>query len=112
MNIIFNQTISYLECLNKANKHINNCIEQGYKSVAGLNKSEIKNRKVEYALIYFVEQCYYCTSEIQTTDQAYHYGQPIGTILKHKVGLGQLPVNDYAKHLYSIKCLADKLNGN
>lgn len=111
MNTIFNQTISYLECLNKANKHINSCIEQGYKSVAGLNKSEIKNRKVEYALMYFVEQCYYWTSEINTIDEAYHHNKPIGTILKHKVGLGQLSISEYAKHLYSIKCLADKLSG-
>lgn len=106
--IKFNQTISMLECVHNASEHINRCIANKTTGVIDLeNKSQVKNRIVEYAALYFVQSNYYSQLVIECEDLAAHYNKPIGTVIKKSVGIGQLSDKEYASILKCAKKLVD-----
>lgn len=106
--IKFKQTISMLECVHNASNHINRCIDNNTTGVIDLeNKSQVKNRIVEYAALYFVQSNYYSELLIECEDLASHHNKAIGTVIKKTVGIGQLSDNDYASILKCAKKLVD-----
>ena len=107
-HIKFNQTISMLECVHNASNHIKRCIDNKSTGVIDLeNKSQVKNRIVEYAALYFVQSNYYSELSIECEDLAIHYNKHIGTVIKKSVGIGQLSDNEYASILKCAKKLID-----
>lgn len=107
-HIKFKQTISMLECVHNASVHINRCIANRTTVVIDLeNKSQVKNRIVEYAALYFVQANYYSQLEIECEDLVNHYNKPIGTVIKKSVGIGQLSDSEYASILKHAKKLID-----
>lgn len=107
-NVLFNQTISMLECVHNASEHINRCIANKTTGVIGLeNKSQVKNRIVEYAALYFVQSNYYSQLGVECEDLVNHYNKPIGTVIKKSVGIGQLSDSEYASILKCAKKLVD-----
>lgn len=106
--IKFTQTISMLECVHNASDHINRCIDNKTTGVIDLeNKSQVKNRIVEYAALYFVQSNYYSELVIECEDLANHYDKHIGTIVKKSVGIGRLSDKEYASILKCAKKLVD-----
>lgn len=107
-HIKFKQTISMLECVHNASDHINRCIANKTTGVIDLeNKSQVKNRIVEYAALYFVQSNYYSELVIECEDLASHHNKPIGTVIKKTVGIGQLSDSEYASILKCAKKLVD-----
>ena len=107
-HIKFKQTISMLECIYNASKHIKRCIDNKTNGIIDLeNKSQVKNRIVEYAALYFVQSNYYSELLIECEDLAVHYNKHIGAVIKKSVGIGQLSDNDYASILKCAKRLVD-----
>lgn len=107
-HIKFKQTISMLECVHNASDHINRCIVNNTTGVIDLeNKSQVKNRIVEYAAMYFVQSNYYSELSIECEDLAIHYNKPISTVIKKSVGIGQLSDHEYASILKCAKKLVD-----
>ena len=107
-HIKFKQTISMLECVHNASDHINRCIANKTTGVIDLdNKSQVKNRIVEYAALYFVQSNYYSELVIECEDLVMHYGKPIDTVIKKLVGIGQLSDSEYASILKCAKKLVD-----
>ena len=97
-----------LECVHNASNHIKLCIANKTTGVIDLeNKSQVKNRIVEYAALYFVQSNYYSELLIECEDLASHHNKPIGTVVKKTVGIGQLSDNDYASILKCAKKLVD-----
>lgn len=110
-HIKFNQTISMLECIHNATNHIKRCIENKSTGVIDLeNQSQVKNRIVEYAALYFVQSNYYSELLIECEDLAIHYNKHIGTVIKKSIGIGQLSDNEYASILKHAKKLIDLKN--
>lgn len=106
--IKFNQNISMLECVHNASNHIKRCIDNKTTGVIDLeNKSQVKNRIVEYAALYYVQANYYSELSIECEDLAVHYNKPIGAVIKKAVGIGQLSDNEYASILKHAKKLVD-----
>lgn len=106
--IKFKQTISMLECVHNASNHIKLCIDNKTTGVIDLeNKSQVKNRIVEYAALYFVQTNYYSELLIECEDLAIHHNKPIGTMIKKSIGIGQLSDNEYASILKCAKKLID-----
>ena len=107
-HIKFKQTISMLECVHNASNHIKRCIDNKSVGVIDLeNKSQVKNRIVEYAALYFVQSNYYSELLIECEDLVSHHNKSIGTVIKKSVGIGQLSDNDYASILKCAKKLVD-----
>ena len=107
-NVLFKQTISMLECVHNTSVHINRCIANKTTGVIDLeNKSQVKNRIVEYAALYFVQSNYYSELSIECEDLVNHYNKPIGTVIKKSVGIGQLSDSEYASILKCAKKLVD-----
>lgn len=107
-HIKFKQTISMLECIYNATSHIKRCIDNKSTGVIDLeNQSQVKNRIVEYAALYFVQSNYYSELSIECEDLAIHYNKAIGTVIKKTVGIGQLSDNEYASILKQAKKLID-----
>lgn len=107
-HIKFKQTISMLECVHNASDHINRCIDNKTTGVIDLeNKSQAKNRIVEYAALYFVQANYYSELSIECEDLVNHYNKPIGTVIKKSVGIGKLSDKEYASILKCAKKLVD-----
>ena len=97
-----------LECVQNASDHISRCIANNTTGVIDLeNKSQVKNRIVEYAALYFVQANYYSELVIECEDLANHYNKPIGTVVKKSVGIGQLSDTEYASILKCAKKLVD-----
>lgn len=107
-NVLFKQTISMLECVHNASNHINRCIANRTTGVIDLeNKSQVKNRIVEYAALYFVQANYYSELVIECEDLVNHYNKPIDTVIKKSVGVDQLSDSEYASILKCAKKLVD-----
>ena len=107
-HIKFKQTISMLECVHNASDHINRCIANKTTGVIDLdNKSQVKNRIVAYAALYFVQANYYSEVVIECEDLVNHHNKPIGTVIKKSVGIGQLSDKEYASILKCAKKLVD-----
>ena len=107
-NVMFKQAISMLECVHNASNHIKRCIDNKTTGVIDLeNQSQVKNRIVEYAALYFVQANYYSELSIECEDLAVHYNKPIVTVIKKSVGIGQLSDHEYASILKCAKKLVD-----
>ena len=97
-----------LECVHNASDHIKRCITNKTTGVIDLeNKSQVKNRIVEYAALYFVQSNYYSELVIECEDLVNHYNKPIGTVIKKSVGIGKLSDKEYASILKCAKKLVD-----
>lgn len=107
-HIKFKQTISMLECVHNASNHIKRCIDNKTTGIIDLeNKSQVKNRIVEYAALYFVQSNYYSEISIECEDLASHHNKAIGTVIKKTVGIGQLSDHEYASILKCAKRLVE-----
>ena len=107
-HIKFKQTISMLECVHNASKHIKRCIDNKSTGVIDLeNKSQVKNRIVEYTALYFIQSNYYYDLLIECEDLVIHHNKPIGTVIKKSISIGQLSDNEYASILKQAKKLID-----
>lgn len=107
-HIKFKQAISMLECVHNASNHIKRCINNKTTGVIDLeNQSQVKNRIVEYAALYYVQANYYSELSIECEDLAVHYNKSISTVIKKSVGIGQLSDNEYASILKHAKKLVD-----
>lgn len=97
-----------LECVHNASVHTNRCIANKTTGVIDLeNKSQVKNRIVEYTAMYFVQSNYYSELSIECEDLVRHYNKPIGAVIKKSVGIGQLSDSEYASILKCAKKLVD-----
>jgi len=112
MNIIFNQTISMLECVSIAKKHIENNIAENSSGTRDIdNKSKLLNRIAEYAVMSYIRRNYYIESVISCDDRANHYGVPKGTVFIKGLGLGQIDQAIHAEHLKHARKLISQLIG-
>ena len=97
MNIIFNQTISMLECISIAKKHIESNIAKNSSGTKDINnQAKLLNRIVEYAVLIFVNRNYHRELLIECDQLAIHYNKPINTVIKKSVGVGELKASDEA----------------
>jgi len=100
MNIIFNQTISMLECVSIAKKHIENNIAKNSSGTADIdNRAKLLNRIAEYAVLIFINRNYYKQVIISCDDEVMHYGKPLNTVIKQGIGLGEIDQAIHAEHL-------------
>ena len=101
--------VTLIECYVSAHKHIVNCLFKNSSGVKDLdNDSKIKNRIVEYAVMYYVNANFYTEYVSECKESAMHHGVMVGTVIKNQVGLGQLPIQQLARITRNIKTIADK----
>ena len=101
MNIIYNKTISMLECLSIAKKHIENNIAKNSSGTKDINnRAKLLNRIAEYAVLIFINRNYYKQFIISCDDEVLHYNKPLGTVIKQGIGLGEI---DQAIHAEALK---------
>ena len=112
MNIIFNQTVSMLECLAIAKKHIENNIAKNSSGTKDINnRAKLLNRIAEYAVLIFVNRNYYKQFIITCDDEVMHYNKPLNTVIKKGIGLGEIDQSKHAEHLKHARKLIQQLNG-
>ena len=101
MNIIFNQTISMLECIIIAKKHIEANIAKNSSGTKDINnQAKLLNRIAEYAVLIFINRNYYKQFIIACDDEVMHYGKPLNTTIKKGLCLGEI---DQSKHAEALK---------
>ena len=101
MNIIYNQTISMLECISIAKKHIEANIAKNSSGTRDIdNQAKLLNRITEYAVLIFINRNYYKKFIITCDDEVMHYNKPSGTVIKKGIGLGEI---DQSKHAEVLK---------
>lgn len=111
MNIIFNQTISMLECVSVAKKHIENNIAENSSGTKDIdNRAKLLNRIAEYAVLSYIRRNYYIESIVSCNDRAVHHAVPLGTILIKGVGLGQIDQKIHAEALRHARQLIQQLS--
>ena len=112
MNIILNQTMSMLECLSIAKKHIENNIAKNSSGTIDINnRAKLLNRIAEYAVLIFVNRNYYKQFIITCDDEVMHYNKPLNTVIKQGIGLGEIDQSKHAEHLKHARQLIQQLNG-
>ena len=112
MNIIFNQTMSMLECLSIAKKHIENNIAKNSSGTVDIdNQAKLLNRIAEYAVLIFVNRNYYKQFIITCDDEVIHYNKPLNTVIKQGIGLGEIDQAVHARHLKHARQLINQLIG-
>ena len=112
MTIIFNQTISMLECISIAKKHIENNIAKNSSGTADINnRAKLLNRISEYAVLIFINRNYYKQFIITCEDEVMHYGKPLNTVIKTGIGLGEIDQAIRAEHLKHARKLIQRLIG-
>ena len=100
MYIIFSQTISMLECLSIAKKHIESNITKNSSGTKDINnRAKLLNRIAEYAVLIFINRNYYKQFTISCDDEVMHYGKPLNTIIKTGIGLGEIDQSIHAEAL-------------
>ena len=100
MNIIFNQTISMLECISIAKKHIENNIAKNSSGTKDIdNRAKLLNRIAEYAVLIFINRNYYKQFIITCNDEVMHYNKPLNTVIKQGMGLGEIEQATHAEAL-------------
>ena len=110
MNIIFNQTISMLECVSIAKKHIENNIAKNSSGTVDINNiAKLLNRIAEYSVLIFVNRNYYKQFIISCDDEIMHYGKPLNTVIKQGLGLGEIGQSVHAEHLKHARKLIQSL---
>ena len=101
MNIIFNQTITMLECVSIAKKHIENNIAKNSGGTVDIdNRAKLLNRIAEYAVLIFINRNYHKQFTITCYDEVQHYNKPLNTVIKQGIGLGEI---DHAVHAEALK---------
>ena len=112
MNIIFNQTISMLECVSIAKKHIENNIAKNSSGTVDINNTaKLLNRIAEYAVLIFVNRNYYKQFIITCDDEVMYYNKPLNTVIKTGLGLGEIDQLTHAKSLRHARQLIQQLIG-
>jgi len=112
MNIIFNQTISMLECVSIAKKHIENNIAKNSSGTADIdNRAKLLNRIAEYAVLIFINRNYYKQVIISCDDEVMHYGKPLNTVIKQGIGMGEIDQSIHAEALKHARKLISHLIG-
>lgn len=111
MNIIFNQTMSMLECVSVAKKHIENNIAKNSSGTIDINnRTKLLNRIAEYAVLIFVNHNYYKQFIITCDDEVMHYNKPLNTVIKQGIGLGEINQSTHAKSLRHARKLIQQLS--
>ena len=112
MNIIFNQTISMLECISIAKKHIENNIAKNSSGTVDINnRTKLLNRIAEYAVLIFINRNYYKQFIITCDDEVQHYGKPLNTAIKKGLCLGEIDQSKHAEALKHARKLIQRLIG-
>ncbi len=112
MNIIFNQTISILDCVSIAKKHIENNIAKNSSGTVDIdNQAKLLNRIAEYAVLIFINRNYYKQFIITCDDEVMHYGKPLNTVIKQGIGLGEIDPSIHAGALKHARKLIIQLIG-
>lgn len=112
MTIIFNQTISMLECINIAKKHIeSNNAKNSSGTVDINNTAKLLNRIAEYSVLIFINRNYYRQFIITCNDEVMHYGKPLNTVVKTGIGLGEIDQSTHAEALKHARKLINQLIG-
>ena len=112
MNIIFNQTISMLECVSIAKKHIENNIAKNSSGTADIdNQTKLLNRIAEYAVLIFINRNYYKQFIITCDIEVMYYGKPLYTVIKQGIGLGEIDQSIQAEALIHARKLISQLIG-
>ena len=112
MNIIFNQTISMLECISIAKKHIENNIAKNSSGTADINnRAKLLNRIAEYAVLIFINRNYYKQFIITCDDEVMHYNKPLNTAIKQGIGLAEIDQSTHAEALKHARKLIQQLIG-
>jgi hypothetical protein len=112
MNVISNQTISMLECISIAKKHIESNIAKNSIGTIDINNTaKLLNRIAEYAVLIFVNRNYYKQVIIACDDEVMHYGKPLNTVIKTGIGLGEINQSLHAEHLKHARQLIKQLIG-
>lgn len=112
MNIIFNQTISMLECVSIAKKHIEANIAKNSSGTADINnRAKLLNRIAEYAVLIFINRNYYKQFIISCDDEVQHYNKPLGTVIKQGIGLAEIVRLKHAEALKHARKLINQLIG-
>lgn len=113
MNIIFNQTISMLECVSIAKKHIESNIAKNSSGTKDINNTaKLLNRIAEYAVLIFINRNYYKQFIISCDDEVMHYNKPLNTVIKQGIGLGEIDQSIHAEHLKHVRKLIKQLIGS
>lgn len=112
MLIIFNQTISMLECISIAKKHIESNIAKNSSGTVDIdNRSKLLNRIAEYTVLIFINRNYYKQFIISCDDEVMHYNKPLGSVIKTGIGLGEIDQSIHAEHLKHARKLIQQLIG-
>lgn len=112
MNIIFNPTISMLECVSIAKKHIESNIAKNSSGTADIdNKAKLLNRIAEYAVLIFINRNYYKQFIISCDDEVTHYNKPLNTVIKKGLCLGEIDQSKHAEALKHARKLIQQLIG-
>jgi hypothetical protein len=112
MSIIFNQTISMLECVSIAKKHIENNIAKNSSGTKDINnQAKLLNRIAEYAVLIFINRNYYKQFIITCDDEVIHYNKPLGTGIRQDIGLGEIDQSKHAEALKHARKLINQLIG-
>ena len=112
MSIVFNQTISMLECVSIAKKHIENNIAKNSSGTVDINnRAKLLNRIAEYAVLIFINRNYYKQSIISCDDEVMHYNKPLNTTIKQGIGLAEIDQSKHAEHLKHARKLIQQLIG-
>lgn len=111
MNIIFNQTISMLECVSVAKKHIENNIAKNSSGTKDINnQAKLLNRIAEYAVLIFINRNYYKQFIVTCDDEVMHYNKPLNTVIKKGLGLGEIDQSKHAESLRHVRKLIQQLS--
>lgn len=112
MDIIFNQTISMLECVSIAKKHIESNIAKNSSGTVDINnRAKLLNRIAEYAVLIFINRNYYKQFIISCDDEVMHYNKPLNTVIKKGLCLGEIDQSTHAKSLRHARKLIKQLSG-
>ena len=112
MNIIFNQTISMLECISIAKKHIESNIAKNSSGTADIdNRAKLLNRIAECAVLIFINRNHYKQITITCDDEVIHYGKPLNAVIKTGVRLGEIDQSIHAEALKHARKLIGQLIG-
>jgi hypothetical protein len=110
MNIIFNQTISMIECVNIAKKHIESNIAKNSSGTADIdNQAKLLNRIAEYAVLIFINRNYYKQLTISCDVEVIYYGKPLNTVIEQGIGLGEIDQSVHAEALKHARKLISRL---
>ena len=112
MNIIFNQTISMLECISIAKKHIEANIAKNSSGTKDINnRAKLLNRIAEYSVLIFINRNYYKQFIITCDDEVMHYNKPLNTVIKKGLCLGEIEQSKHAEVLRHARKLINQLIG-